>query len=120
MSNDIYEWAEAQAEHNEAFVGEVIDNEKKQLFDAMDKVCRKLEKTDQAIKYRYTPINNRSKNGMLLLDFPKVYCSSNKQVLEIISTLLEAADDFGVSTLGDKCVISFGVQDIWSEFHYDE
>lgn len=105
---------------NERFVGEVLNEEKMKALTMLRKICADLAERDRQIKYKAYPFSNRSQNGTVILDLPQVAFCTDKRVMRGIADALSIADDVGTSVLGNGLRISFGIQDMWKDFHYEE
>ena len=118
--DDIYEYARDQQIENEAFVGDVLDERKMAKLNRLKSYCRELVKLEPHIKYDETLLDNWSRNGMVTLHFPTVIFIDNSMAQTIMEALFRVADLYVVSSLaGDRITMTFGIRDMWSEFHYD-
>jgi len=104
---------------NERFRGDVLDGAKAERLNRLHEICTAIAKRDKGLKYKEQAFSRESRNGTLILDFPSVWVGLDEETNRLLSRLFAEADDVGISTLGGRLRLSFGVQDIWAEFHYD-
>ena len=105
---------------NERFVGDVLNEEKMKTLTKLRAVCREISEREPRIKYTAQPFSNRSENAFVALDFPKVLFCADAAVLNRISEACAIATDICTSTLTGGLRITFGINDMWTEFHYLE
>lgn len=105
---------------NERFVGDVINEEKLKKLNGIRELCRKIAERDHDIKYTARPFSNRNQNGMVILDFPSVVFCTDDGVMKRLSDAFYAAESVAFSTLGGNLRITFGVRDMWNEYHYED
>ena len=118
--DDIYEYARDQEIENEAFVGDVLNEKKMERLNTLKYFCKELVKAEPHIKYDETLLDNWSRNGTVSLIFPTVIYIDDARVQTIMAGLFKMADDYVISSLGGDCItMTFGIHDMWSEFHYD-
>ena len=105
---------------NERFHGDVLDEKKMDRLNRLRAVCRAVSDAEPSIKFTAYPFSDRSQNGMVILDFPKVMFCTSRQAISAISQAFALSDDITTTTLAGNLRISFGVHNMWSDFHYDE
>ena len=105
---------------NEYFVGDVLNEDKLNELNKLRDICHKLSRLDSRIKYKAHPFSNKSKNAMVMLDFPEVYSSWNRSVKNLFSAAINMADGIITSTTVNGLRVSLSLSDMWTEYHYDD
>lgn len=105
---------------NERFVGDVFDDEKMKEYTKLRNICLEITRIDHSVKHNYIPFSNRSMNALVSLEFPSVFLCGNAKVIRRLSAAFAIADDVWTSTLTGGLCITFGIRDMWTEFHYLE
>lgn len=98
------------------FLGKKLNAEKKKQLDQLFALCKSIAKADRKIAFEAMPFTERSRNGMAVLDMPRLGFYTEPPVRELLAKALELADAFGTSTGGNKITISFFVHDMWDEW----
>ncbi len=107
---------------NERFRGDRYDMEKLERLNRMRRLCREIAEAERGVSMRPCPLSDRSRNGMVGLDMPRVILMTAPGVLKRLAALFPLADDACVSAAADDGVVrlTFCVRDMWTRWHYDE
>lgn len=112
--DDIYDWAQAQAAENAAFVGSEPNETAMARLRMLRDFCNQLAAREKQIEHPATLPDNRAKNGMERLLLPSAAMLTDPRSRELLSALFRGADDVFISAGEDGGVIlSFGIRNIW-------
>lgn len=114
------EWKEEQAAYNEAFRGDVLNDEQMKRLDKLRRLCMDISGMNEHIESPFCVFDKYTRNGSAQLKFPNVEFIIDKNVIERIGELFAEADDFCISCLGgDGIIMTFGIREMWSAYHHD-
>lgn len=105
---------------DELFVGETLNDRKMDQLVALRELCLDISNAEPSIKYDAYPFSNHSQNGIVILDFPEILFCASRRVMVRLSKAISLADDITMSTLGGGIRFSFGVQNMWADFHFED
>ena len=112
--SDIYEWARDKAAENEAYWGTDLSVEKNEKLTRMREIAIKIADKDKGIKHSYVPFDNSNRNATIQLDFPAVFFTADEGLFKMLGALMDEADDFCMSSLGEGIRMTFGVHNMWN------
>lgn len=107
---------------NEFFVGDEIDEEKLARLRRMRTICREICEKESGVSSPLFPFSNRDRNGMVKLEMKNPFWTFSAAITKLIAALFSLADDAAVAIPEGTDIIrfTFGIHDMWNEFHYDE
>lgn len=107
---------------NEFFVGDEIDKEKLERLNRMRDICQEICEKERGVSAPLFPFSNRNRNGMVKLEMKNPFWTFSPAVTKRIAALFSLADDAAVAIPEGTDIIrfTFGIHDMWTEFHYDE
>lgn len=113
---DVYAWAAAKMEENNAFRGTHMNEENMARLTKLSELAKVVCEDDPHINMVVMPPLNRRRNGMVQLICPApVMFLPN--IVPVVSEMFSLADDIAFAVTFDangQCIlISFGVMNIW-------
>ena len=107
---------------NDYFVGDEIDQEKLERLNRMRDICREICEKESGVAAPLFPFSNRERNGTVKLEMKNPFWTFSAAVMKRVAALFSMSDDAAIAIPEgtDIIRITFGVHDMWKEFHYDE
>lgn len=122
MTNDeqnMRRWMAEQAEYNESFRGEVLDDAKMARLNRLRALCRELAEIESGAESPFCVFDNTCQNGMAQIRLPEVYVFNTTRGRNILSELFARADDVMASAASGRITLTFGVRDTWKTFTHE-
>lgn len=118
--DELRDWMQEQNEYNESFRGTKIKPDKLQRLNSMKYMLKQLHEADDRIETPFVPFDNQCRNATVKITIPYVYFSTNRRVQTTMAALFSAADDVAFTSLGGESIgITFGIHDMWEEYHHE-
>ena len=114
--DDIYDWANAQADENEDFIGIELDDKKMEKVEAIRTYCKKIVDRDSGVNIVPLQFDNESRNALTQLSFPALYFTGDKRLLDSMETMLNLADSFAMAAEKGRIYLTFAVHEIWAKW----
>ena len=107
---------------NEMFHGDKYDDGKLERLSKMRNICREVAEIDSSVSAPMIPFTTESRNASVKLELKNPFWTARKGVRQRIALLFDLADDTAVAIVDgtDTIRMTFGVQDMWVEWHYDD
>ncbi len=114
------EWKQEMAAYNDAFRGDVVDEEQMKRLDKLRRLCMDISGMNEHIESPFFVFDKYTRNGTAGIKFGNSEWVFDKEIMARIAELFASADDFCISCLGgDGISLTFGVKDMWSEYHHE-
>lgn len=103
-----------------AFRGDVMDDDKKARWDKFNRYCDDIAKMNSTAEHPLIPFSTNSRNAIAQVLFPEVNFIEDQRVIKRMAAMMTEADDLVLAVGEDgRIAVSFGIRDMWREFHYD-
>lgn len=113
--DDVYKYAQDQAEENEEFWGTDLNSDKAERMNRIRSICIKLTDLDRAIIYDPLPFDNTNRNGGGRIRIPGVFFISDKRISDLLAELYKEADAVWMAAPQGEISLTFDVLDVWNE-----
>lgn len=111
---DVYDYLQAKADENDSFRGHDLNREKLDKLNRLRDLCAKAAEIDDRIKSIPFPFSSASWHGVLALELPYVYGTSDARIRAILSALYKETNDFSIAYTEDGNIrLSFSVCNMW-------
>ena len=114
--DDIYDWANAQADENENFIGVELDEKKMERVQAIRDCCKKIVDRDSGVQIVPLQFDNESRNALTQLSFPTPFFTGDKRVMDALETMIDIADSFSIASDAKDIYMTFIVLEIWAKW----
>lgn len=111
--SNIYRYAEAKMDELNAYWGTDLNEEQASKLQFLHDTAVQLSDLDNKVTVNVV-FNNTTPNGMVILNYPSLYFSTDTHVGALMAKLFAGAEDVSFSALGGDICVSFGIRNMWN------
>ena len=116
--SDIYEYAQAKMEENDAHWGTDLNESKLAKLNYLKDMSKEIHDREPDINFKWMPLSNESRHGMVQLRTDLMgFMTADKRVLNNLAAMFSAADMVNMNVAvegGEEIIISFCVENMWN------
>ena len=113
--DDTYDWANAQADENEDFIGVELDEKKMERVRAIRDFAKKIVELDWGA--RIVPLEEgEGRNSLTQIALPTPFFTGDKRVMDALETMIDIADSFSIASDAKDIYMTFIVLEIWAKW----